>query len=181
MKNVIHKRKSKIIVKASAFWVNLKSKFFSVYSYLYVIFNSTVTFSQFFFFSNQSDTLRLICADELLHQFSMPNVYLNHCWPIQTCGDKLLAYLNHLRKLRIYICRAVSLTTRGLFYLTWVNLNPNIDIAITCPVKCGMRLLLHSQTSTAAPSKFGNWCVISSNTLWWIWLLNHAGIGVNTC
>ena len=37
--------------------------------------------------------------------------------------------------------------------LTWFNLNPSIDI---CTVKCEMKLLIHSQTSTVQSLKFGN-------------------------
>ena len=35
---------------------------------------------------------------------------------------------------------------------------------ITCPIKCGMKLLIHSQTSMVQPLKFGNGYVISSHT-----------------
>ena len=47
---------------------------------------------------------------------------------------------------------------------------------ITCPAKCGMKLLIHSWTPTVALLKFGNgWC-ISSHILNWKWLLIHDGI-----
>ena len=36
--------------------------------------------------------------------------------------------------------------------------------------------LIHSQTSTVAPLKFGNGLVISSHTLQELWLSIHAGI-----
>ena len=39
-----------------------------------------------------------------------------------------------------------------------------------------MKLLIHSQTSTAAPLKFGNGYVISSQTLVEMGVLIHAGI-----
>ena len=40
---------------------------------------------------------------------------------------------------------------------------------IRCPAKCGMKLLIHSQTSTIPPSKFGNWWLIWFHTFWWIY------------
>ena len=39
---------------------------------------------------------------------------------------------------------------------------------ITYPIKSGMKLLIHFQTSTVAPRKFGNGLVISTHTLWWM-------------
>ena len=54
----------------------------------------------------------------------------------------------------------------GPFSLTWFNFNPSM--VITCPIKCGVKLLIHSQTSTAAPLKFGNGYVISFHILWWM-------------
>ena len=41
-----------------------------------------------------------------------------------------------------------------------------------------MKLLIHSQTSTAVLPKFGNVNVISYHTLLGLWLLIHAGIKV---
>ena len=41
---------------------------------------------------------------------------------------------------------------------------------------CGMKLLIHSQTSTVQPLMFGNGSVSSSHTLLGMWLLNHAGL-----
>ena len=38
-----------------------------------------------------------------------------------------------------------------------------------------MKLLIHSQTSTAAPLKFGNGYVIASQNLLEMWVLIHAG------
>ena len=43
-------------------------------------------------------------------------------------------------------------------------------------IKHGTKLLIHYQTSTAAPMKFGKGWVISSHTLLGMWLLLHAGI-----
>ena len=40
---------------------------------------------------------------------------------------------------------------------------------------CGMKLLIHSQTSTVQPLKFGNGWAISSHILLGMWLLIHAG------
>ena len=46
----------------------------------------------------------------------------------------------------------------------------------TSIIKCEMKLLIHSQTSTVQPLKFGNGQVISSHTLLGMWLLIHAGL-----
>ena len=47
--------------------------------------------------------------------------------------------------------------------LTGINLNCSMEV-ITCSGKCGMKLLIHSQSSTAAPLKFGDGYVTSSQT-----------------
>ena len=50
---------------------------------------------------------------------------------------------------------------------------------VTCAhaiIKCGMKLLIHSKTSTVQPLKFRNGQVISSHTLLEKWLFIHAGI-----
>ena len=44
---------------------------------------------------------------------------------------------------------------QGPFLLTWINLNPACISNYTY-YKCGMQVLVHSQTSTIAPLKFGN-------------------------
>ena len=46
---------------------------------------------------------------------------------------------------------------------------------------CGMKLLIHSYTSTVQPLKFANGYVISSHTLRGMRLLIHAEIKVNRC
>ena len=46
---------------------------------------------------------------------------------------------------------------------------------------CGMSVLIHSQTSTVAPLKFGYGYVISTHTLLGMWLLIHDGIKVEPC
>ena len=38
----------------------------------------------------------------------------------------------------------------------FTNFNPSMDKYITNPVKCGMKILIHSWTSTVAPLKFRN-------------------------
>ena len=63
------------------------------------------------------------------------------------------------------------LSIRKLHYL-----GCHINIAIGMPyffviiriIKCEMQLLIHSQTSNAAPLKFGNWYVIPSHILQWV-------------
>ena len=39
--------------------------------------------------------------------------------------------------------------------LTWFNSNPSMTKIITCAVKCGMKLLIHFQTSTVVPWTLG--------------------------
>ena len=48
-------------------------------------------------------------------------------------------------------------------------------------INCGMKLLIHSQTSTAQPLKFGNGWVISSHILLGMNLLIHSGIKSKPC
>ena len=50
---------------------------------------------------------------------------------------------------------------------------------MTSFIKCGLKLLIHSQTSTIAPLKFGNGKVISSHTLLGMWLFIHVRIKLN--
>ena len=40
--------------------------------------------------------------------------------------------------------------------LTWFNFDPSMDKKSFAQYKCGMKWLIHSQTSTVAPLKFGN-------------------------
>ena len=58
---------------------------------------------------------------------------------------------------------------RGRLLLLWVNFKV---------IKCEMKLLIQSQTSTVKPLKFVNGPVISSHTLLDMWLLIHAGTEV---
>ena len=48
-----------------------------------------------------------------------------------------------------------ALIDLGPLLLTWINFNPSMDVT-TYPVKYGMKLLFHFQTSTAVSLKFGN-------------------------
>ena len=50
---------------------------------------------------------------------------------------------------------------------------------MTSFIKCGLKLIIHSQTSTIAPLKFGNGKVISSHTLLGMWLFIHVRIKLN--
>ena len=61
--------------------------------------------------------------------------------------------------------------------LTWFHLIP--AWRITSIIMCGVKLFVHSQTSTVHPLKFGNGYVISLDTLLGMWLLIHAVIKVN--
>ena len=42
-----------------------------------------------------------------------------------------------------------------------------------------IKLLIHSQTSTMQPLKFGNEWIISSHTVLGVWFIIHTGINVN--
>ena len=53
----------------------------------------------------------------------------------------------------VFIWWRHHVTAVAPFWLTWANFNHGW--IITYPVKCGMKLVIHSQTSTAAP--FGEW------------------------
>ena len=46
-------------------------------------------------------------------------------------------------------------------------------------IKCGMKLLIHSQTSTVQPLKFVNGYVIASQSLLGMCLIIYAGIKVS--
>ena len=60
-------------------------------------------------------------------------------------------------------------------FTNMVNFNLSMD-KLSYPLKCGMKSLIHSQTSAVQPLKFESGYVISSHTLLDIWLLIHAGI-----
>ena len=45
----------------------------------------------------------------------------------------------------------------GPLTLTYINFKFQYGKAITCPVKCGMKLFIHSQTSTVQPLKVKEW------------------------
>ena len=55
----------------------------------------------------------------------------------------------------------------------WLHESTLIPV-ITSIIKCGMKLLIHSQTSTLLPLKFRNGRIISSYSLLYMWLLIHA-------
>ena len=44
--------------------------------------------------------------------------------------------------------------TPGVTFIDMIQLQSQIGQVITYPVKCGSKLLIHSQTSVAAPLKF---------------------------
>ena len=52
---------------------------------------------------------------------------------------------------------------------------------ITSRTECGVELLIHSQTSTVQPLKYGDGYVILSHNILGIWLIIHAGIKVKLC
>ena len=59
--------------------------------------------------------------------------------------------------------------------LTWINFNHTMDKVITSSIKCGLKVHIQSQTSTAQQFKFGNEYVISSHTLPGMCLLINIG------
>ena len=95
---------------------------------------------------------RITQANKESHQNK--GLYIHyHMTVLPRCmGDDLLG----LEKSSICSISNVFDVTSGPLLLTWINFNPNMDRLITCPVKCGMKLLIHSQTSTVVPLKFGN-------------------------
>ena len=50
--------------------------------------------------------------------------------------------------------------TQGPILFTWIDLIIAWITVITCPVKCGVKLLIHFQTPMAAPLKFGDGYII---------------------
>ena len=66
----------------------------------------------------------------------------------------------------------------GFFLLTWFNFNARMDKVIKYAIKCELKLLILSQTSTAVPLKFGNRYVISCHILLGMLLFIHAEIKV---
>ena len=56
-----------------------------------------------------------------------------------------------------------------------------MDKTNTSIIKCGVKLLIHSQTSTVQPMNLRNGLVISFHTVLSKWALIHAGIKVNLC
>ena len=56
-----------------------------------------------------------------------------------------------------------------------------LEWIITPPIKCGMKSLIHCQTSTVLPWKFGNGYMISSHTLRGLWSLIDNGIKIDPC
>ena len=46
----------------------------------------------------------------------------------------------------------------GVFFFTWIYLNSSMDKQLVIPsiMNCGMKLLIHPQTSMVQPLKFGN-------------------------
>ena len=55
-------------------------------------------------------------------------------------------------------CKFAMCIIQGPLLLTWINFNPIMECGsiITSIIKCGMKILIHSQTSTVAPLRFGN-------------------------
>ena len=53
------------------------------------------------------------------------------------------------------LASVTGVRNQGPVLLTWINFDPNI-ITIKPNIKFGMKLLIHSQTSTVQPLKFDN-------------------------
>ena len=77
-------------------------------------------------------------------------------------------------------CDWVSSQPPGTLLLTGL-IKSGHEYIIPSIIECGMKLLIHSQTSTVKPLKFGNGYVISSHILLGMWLIIHNGIKVNPC
>ena len=70
----------------------------------------------------------------------------------------------------------MSQTPLWFFLLKRINKH---EKEITSIMKCGMKFLIHSQTSMAEPLKFGNGLMISSHSFLGLRLLIHYGIKIN--
>ena len=90
----------------------------------------------------------------------------------------LCPYLRYAKSLCLFACLTRRFGIGWAFssknilrplLLTWINFNPRME-NITCPVKCGVNLRIHSQTSTVPPLKFGNGYMIPYHILWWMQL-----------
>ena len=60
----------------------------------------------------------------------------------------LIFYINHTFS---GLTEILLTGQQGPLLLTWINFNTGMDEA-TCPVKCGMKSLIHSKTSTVVPN-----------------------------
>ena len=112
---------------------------------------------------HSGDDLSVLVGHILKHGFK--SIFLNeniHILREGLCSSMLSIHINPWKLLEPLL-------------LTWFNFNPSMDI------KWEIKLLIHSQTSTVQPLKFGNGYVIPSNTLMGMWLLIHADIKVNPC
>ena len=77
-------------------------------------------------------------------------------------------YLNQWWKVYWRICGSLGLNELTLI-TAW-----DYEV-ITSIIACGMKSIIHSQTSTMQPLKFGNVWVISTNKVLCVWLLVHDG------
>ena len=69
------------------------------------------------------------------------------------------------------------------FFLPWApltNFNPSVGYIISI-IKCELKWLIHSQTSSVQPYKFWNGLIISSHTLLGNWLFIRVGIQFKPC
>ena len=69
----------------------------------------------------------------------------------------------------------------GPLFTNVVQFKSHHGKVITHIIKCGMKLLVQTQTSTVQRLKFGNGYLISSDTLLDMWLFIHDGIKVYPC
>ena len=101
-----------------------------------------------------------------------------HSWVVLAAFQPFLTlYPIHTVRKMLLMCQGAVLTTHHFVVtqqwplsLTWINFNPSMDKLIISIIKCGMKLLIQSQTSTVQPLKFGNGWVILSYTLLGIYL-----------
>ena len=63
----------------------------------------------------------------------------------------------------------------GLLLLMWIDFN-QYEYVITSIIKCGKKILIHSQTSQVQPWKFRQWWILSSHTMWCCIYVSTVGL-----
>ena len=97
----------------------------------------------------------------------------------QYCGKIYTSWRHHAHSLGLlysYLSNRMIAPVPGPHFTNMGSFKSKHGYLITSIIKCEMKLLINSQTSTVQPLKFGNGYVISSHTLLGMWWLLHAGI-----